>query len=1147
MKHKSMLRKLIFSLVLALGLGLGTAAVCSFAADYTDTQGIENNLNNGDNLANLGAAPPVHVGGINYTLNNTNHTASVAKNQSVSGDIIIPSTILYNDTTYNVTSIEKNAFQDCAGLTSVTIPNSVTTIGQNAFQGCAGLTSVTIPNSVTSIGKNAFQNCSRLTNVFLEGSNSQITEDGLHNAGIANGSNIWTYEELQDQSEAPDGKILVEITNVHKLNSQDPPPTSITSEAMGGKYIIDSVSASGVNLILKATVDDITYTYVLDENNYAEIIEVELNDKKVCNIPKKLNDKTVNAIGRYLFSSKVTLEKVTIPDSVTSIGTGAFNSCSSLTDVFVENGSSLAAQNFSDTNLQDSANIWRYEVLEDQTGAPAGKTLVKITSHDQGSETSSVDCSAMGDKYLIKEVPNGINLTHNSCGVPANTNQGTTFNTTENGIKWTCTFIDDDQNVSIRPTNQSISGTVKIPSTVTCNNYKVTSITPNAFNGSDGIKEVIIPTSVTSIGDEAFKDCTGLKSITIPDNVSSIGDGAFSKCSNLGDIYLPSSLNYNNNAGIPSTTRIWEYEVADESTINGKTIVNIVSEKGAAIPTEPEQFTIICNAMGENYVIKSIDENLSVDLHHEEGEASAEGKEATCTEIGYSAETIICAICGLPMNSEEIIPAGHNYGTPTYSWEKVENVWKCTATRVCGNDNSHTQILGTITVTGYEGTYDGAAHGLEVTNNVEGSPALEYSTDEGSTWSTTEPTRTDEGTTTVYVRVQGQTNYASATITISAKELTSSDVSLSQTSFTYNGSAQTPVITVTEGSETLTEDTDYTVSYSEANPTDAGTYTVTVEGKGNYTGTVSKQFTITKAPATAPTVVGYEGTYDGEAHRVAVTGGSGGTIVYSKDQTNWSETAPTATNVSETTVYVKVQGDSNHNDSEVVSGTITITEKAITVTAEDKSKTYGEEDPELTYQVEGLVGTDTLNGALSRESGNDVKNGGYAITQGTLTNGNNTNYTITFKQGTFTINAKALTSNDVSLSSDTFTYNGNAQTPDVTVTDGSKPLTADTDYTVSYSETNPTDAGEYTVTVEGKGNYTGTVEKTYTINYLLGDIDADGDVDVIDLQMLYNHVAEISLITDEGQLKRANIVTDGKVDVLDLQALYNIIVESLQA
>ena len=56
----------------------------------------------------------------------------------------------------SVTSIGNNAFSNCTGLTSITIPDSVTSIGYAAFWGCTGLTSVTIPDSVTSIDENAF-------------------------------------------------------------------------------------------------------------------------------------------------------------------------------------------------------------------------------------------------------------------------------------------------------------------------------------------------------------------------------------------------------------------------------------------------------------------------------------------------------------------------------------------------------------------------------------------------------------------------------------------------------------------------------------------------------------------------------------------------------------------------------------------------------------------------------------------------------------------------------------------------------------------------------------------------------------------------------------------------------------------------------
>ena len=70
--------------------------------------------------------------------------------------------------------IAGDAFFDCKGLTSVTIPDSVTNIGMGAFHRCTGLTSVTIPNSVTFIGIDAFFNCTGLTGVMIPNSVTEI-------------------------------------------------------------------------------------------------------------------------------------------------------------------------------------------------------------------------------------------------------------------------------------------------------------------------------------------------------------------------------------------------------------------------------------------------------------------------------------------------------------------------------------------------------------------------------------------------------------------------------------------------------------------------------------------------------------------------------------------------------------------------------------------------------------------------------------------------------------------------------------------------------------------------------------------------------------------------------------------------------------
>ncbi|MGA1940079.1 MBG domain-containing protein [Arcobacter sp. YIC-310] len=98
----------------------------------------------------------------------------------------------------------------------------------------------------------------------------------------------------------------------------------------------------------------------------------------------------------------------------------------------------------------------------------------------------------------------------------------------------------------------------------------------------------------------------------------------------------------------------------------------------------------------------------------------------------------------------------------------------------------------------------------------------------------------------------------------------------------------------------------------------------------------------------------------------------------------------------------------NNEDFELgidnTNGKLIITPKAITVSANDLEKVYGQNDSELTYKTDGLVGNDTLAGSLVRQSGENV--GAYTISQGSLAN---SNYTITFENGTYKITPKAIT------------------------------------------------------------------------------------------------------------------------------------------
>ena len=142
--------------------------------------------------------------GLKYELDG--NTATVIKYYNSSGFVInitIPSSIEYGGKQYSVTSISPDAFRNCSGLTSVTIPNSVTSIGRYAFSGCSGLASVTIPNSVTSIGESAFKGCSGLTSAILDNNwivsgcsigtlfGSQIKECIIGNSATSIGASVF--------------------------------------------------------------------------------------------------------------------------------------------------------------------------------------------------------------------------------------------------------------------------------------------------------------------------------------------------------------------------------------------------------------------------------------------------------------------------------------------------------------------------------------------------------------------------------------------------------------------------------------------------------------------------------------------------------------------------------------------------------------------------------------------------------------------------------------------------------------------------------------------------------------------------------------------------------------------------------------------
>ena len=161
----------------------------------------------------------------------------------------------------------------------------------------------------------------------------------------------------------------------------------------------------------------------------------------------------------------------------------------------------------------------------------------------------------------------------------------------------------------------------------------------------------------------------------------------------------------------------------------------------------------------------------------------------------------------------------------------------------------------------------------------------------------------------------------------------------------------------------------------------------------------------------------------------------------------------------------------------------TISPKTVTLHVTDFSKRYGDSDPRFDYTVDGLVERDgvmdELDGVdISRAAGDDV--GEYAITA-TVGAASNPNYTVIIAgTGTLTITAFPLTDGGVLIDVlSSVEYAGSPVTPEVVVKALGKKLVKDTDYTLDYTSNDGPGTGK--VTVKGKGNFQGEVDKEFTI------------------------------------------------------------------
>ena len=426
---------------------------------------------------------------------------------------------------------------------------------------------------------------------------------------------------------------------------------------------------------------------------------------------------------------------------------------------------------------------------------------------------------------------------------------------------------------------------MKLPSTLTF-------LSEKAFAGCSNLETINIPDGITSIYGYTFNNCRKLNNIKLPEGLTYIDDRAFYGCSSLTDLTLPSTLKTINELAFSNGPRFKNNELTipkGVTTITSRSFENIKDLKTINVEngvTKIEYFAFSDNdsltrinlpssikSVGA-FACKSYNEekyatcDIYVDKYKDSIDCSSNwGTDGTIywkardfknttdntvvisdvADQTYTGSliapnvTVTCNDVELVKDTDYTVSYSNNknVGTATIS---ITGIGDYTGTitknfNIVARDISDTTI-GSIPNQTYTG------------NSISALPVITYNgatLTKGTDYTLTYSNNVNVGTATVTIKGQGNfKGSTSKTFSISARAMSDTSVA-NVSSQTYTGNSISPLPTITYNNKTLKKDTDYTLSYSDN--INAGTATITITGKGNFTGMTSTTFIITQKSA----------------------------------------------------------------------------------------------------------------------------------------------------------------------------------------------------------------------------------------------------------------------------------------------------------
>ncbi|MBR5725892.1 MAG: leucine-rich repeat protein [Muribaculaceae bacterium] len=639
----------------------------------------------------LATAASVHgasitVDGINYTTK-SDGTATIAKytiDKSVTpydtlfyaGDIVIPETISFEGTDYTVVGTAANCFLDCRDLTSLSLPATCVTIGRNSFKGCTSLTMSPIPETVTSVGTGVFNGCTNLEEVTIwSGWAKPVSEEfancpNLKRLIIAEGETplVMKVNAFGAASDARQALASIEYIYMGRnvdasayLNNEQP------FHNMGG---LKTLVIGGTTTAIQNT----TFQGCTALNN------VTFNEGNL-----------VSSIGSSAFASCTSLTSIDIPAAVTVIEQSTFNGCRNLKNVTMgDNVTSIGITAFYNTGLTSftfpnaltsiGQSAFENSKLTGDIVLPAGLGSIgtqafagtSLTGVSIPAGVTSIGTGAfapiatlanitLAEGNQIFKLDNGVLL--NAAG----TRLLVTAHESDLGTHYsnaTVTTI-DNYGLAYAPFTS-----VDLPALTTIGNNgfaysdiesytldNTVTVGQNVFAGS-ALQEIIIAEGRNEIPQGLCAQCANLTSVILPTTTTNMMRNCFEGCTSLEEMEIPANVNYMEPGSVPATIKTLR-------------VLNVNTPALAAGVFNESQGDVICKvAPGSVEKFKNANQWRYLNIVAD-GTISGEGSKLGCPTGLYFATTN-----GALMYKDEegnIVNTNFNAGSHAFTLQSYKN------------------------------------------------------------------------------------------------------------------------------------------------------------------------------------------------------------------------------------------------------------------------------------------------------------------------------------------------------------------------------------------------------------------------------------------------------------------------------------------